>query len=184
MHRNATLKEFFQVQKEESSNILLSWIITSVVFCVMASVVLSQFIPIVPKFVSERSFLGLELNKFGFTLISIMSFYFIKSILTFIFYRSLGVNKLLINFYIVADKFYFFVSLLLIMASIAIFYFPIDEIKFLYIFIISSGILLILKNTLYLFNKAQILPKEWYYKILYICTLQIVPILVLWKFLF
>ncbi|MBC7556005.1 MAG: DUF4271 domain-containing protein, partial [Chryseobacterium sp.] len=27
-------------------------------------------------------------------------------------------------------------------------------------------------------------PKNWYYKFLYICTLQIMPILVLLKFLF
>ncbi|MBE2274452.1 MAG: DUF4271 domain-containing protein, partial [Flavobacteriales bacterium] len=26
--------------------------------------------------------------------------------------------------------------------------------------------------------------KKWYYKFLYICTLQIIPVLVLWKVLF
>jgi hypothetical protein len=35
-----------------------------------------------------------------------------------------------------------------------------------------------------LFHKEPILPKEWYHKILYICTLQILPLLVLAKLLF
>ncbi|TQE61297.1 DUF4271 domain-containing protein, partial [Leptospira interrogans] len=40
------------------------------------------------------------------------------------------------------------------------------------------------KNLVYIFHNQPILPEKWYYKFLYICTLQIVPVLVLWKFLF
>ena len=40
------------------------------------------------------------------------------------------------------------------------------------------------QNSISTFNRNPTLPKEWYYKFLYICTLQILPHLVVWKFYF
>ena len=40
------------------------------------------------------------------------------------------------------------------------------------------------KQIYYILHSSNILPQKWYYKFLYICTLQIVPVLVLWKLLF
>ncbi|MGV4414840.1 DUF4271 domain-containing protein [Chryseobacterium sp. T1] len=184
LHRDANLKDFMTLQKDDSSNIILSWMLTSVVVCVMLSVLLSQFVPVVPKIVSDVSWLGYELNKFGYTFMCISGFYLTKSLLSYFYYSSLGCNRNLINLYLTANKFYFLVSLVLIGASLAIFYFPIDEIQFLYILMIIGGLTFILKIFIYLFNNQPILPKEWYYKFLYICTLQIVPLLVLIKLLF
>ncbi len=184
LHRDANLQDFLSLKKEESSNIILSWLLTSVVLCIVLSVVISQFIPVVPKFASSMHIFGYELNKFGYSLLCITLFYLVKSLLSYFYYSSLGCNRNLINLYLVANKFYFLFTLVLMGLSFAIFYFPIDDIKFLYIFIISVGLIFILKNCIYLFNNQPILPKEWYYKFLYICTLQIVPLLVLIKMLF
>ncbi|MDO5616201.1 MAG: DUF4271 domain-containing protein, partial [Cruoricaptor ignavus] len=40
------------------------------------------------------------------------------------------------------------------------------------------------KILFFTFNKNYILPKEWYYKFLYICTLQFAPLFALSKLLF
>ncbi|MGX9986459.1 DUF4271 domain-containing protein [Chryseobacterium sp. POL2] len=184
LHRDATIKEFLLLKQDESSNIVLSWLMTSVAFSIMVSVTLSQFLPVIPQFIADLQLGGYTLNKFGLTLISICLFFTTKSILTYFFYTSLGYNKLLVNLYMLANKFYFLGTIILIITSFTFFYFPIDGLKFLYITIISGIFLFILKLFLYWFNKPQIMPNEWYYKILYICTLQIAPLVVLWKFLF
>lgn len=184
LHRDANLKDFMTLKKDESSNIILSWMLTSVVICVMLSVLVSQFVSVVPSSVAQLQLFGYQLNKFGYTLICITGFYLTKSILSYFYYSSLGYNRQLINLYLTANKFYFIVSLVLFGACFAIFYFPIDEIKFLYISTFIGGFIFILKIFIYLFNNQPILPKEWYYKLLYICTLQIVPLLVLIKLLF
>jgi len=184
LHRDASIKEFLLLKKDESSNVVLSWILTSIVFFVMSTVAFSQFVPVVPKFITDLQIGGFTLNKFGFVFISIVLFFLIKTIMTYFFFTSLGYNKLLINLYLLANKYYFLSSILLIIASFTFFYFPIDELKYLYITMISVLFLFILKLFLYWFNKPQTMPNEWYYKILYICTLQIAPLFVLWKFLF
>ena len=184
IYRNATIKDFLTIQKEEASNIVLSWMLTSFVFCIMLAVNLSQFLPATPQFLSEYTLYGYKLNKIGFTVLSLFSFYFVKNLLTYIYYSTLGYNKLLINLYLIANKLYFLGSLVLMASSFAFFFFPIDSVYFLYILFGLCLFMFITKLISYFFNTTKTLPFEWYYKILYICTLQIVPLLVLTKFLF
>lgn len=61
----------------------------------------------------------------------------------------------------------------------AYYYFPIDKERALGCYLIIIGLLFFIKNILYIFHRDEPLPREWYYKILYICTLQILPLLAL-----
>lgn len=184
LHRDASIKDFLLLKKEESSNIVLSWILTSVAFTIMCSVCLSQFVPTIPKSISNISFFGLSLNKFGFTFISVCLFFFSKTVLTFFFYSWLGYKKLLINLYTISNKYYFLYCIGFVAAALSLYYYDVDSLNFLYVIMICCTILFILKLCLIWYNKPQTLPREWYYKILYICTLQIAPLMMLWKLLF
>ncbi len=182
--RDANIKDFLLQKVEDSNNLTPSWVIISIVKCVMTALLLSQFVPIVPKFLSDIQLFDFQINKFGFTFLTLLSFDIVRNILTFFFYSSIGSGKNLKGLTLVSSKFYFLESIAFILASFALYYFPVDLVRYFY-FIIGLVIFsFILKNLIYLFHKQSILPENWYYKFLYICTLQIVPVLVLWKFLF
>lgn len=181
--RDANIKDFLLQKIEDSNNLTPSWLIISIVKCMMTALLLSQFVPIVPELFSI-DILGFQLNKFGFTFLTLLSFDIIKNILTFLFYSSVGSGKNLKGLTLVSSKFYFLESIVFIIASFALYFFPVDMVRYFY-FIIGLVIgSFILKNLIYSFHNQSILPEKWYYKFLYICTLQIVPALVLWKFLF
>ncbi|MFC4686086.1 DUF4271 domain-containing protein [Epilithonimonas pallida] len=182
--RDANIKDFLTQKIEDSNNLTPSWLIISIVRCVMLSLLLSQFVPVIPKIFSEIKFFGYQINKFGFTLMSVIIFDIIRNMLTFFFYSSIGSGKNLKGLTLVSSKFYFLESIALIIAGFTLYFYPIDLVKYFY-FIIGLVVgSFVLKNLIYIFHNQTILPEKWYYKFLYICTLQIVPTLVLWKFLF
>jgi Domain of unknown function (DUF4271) len=184
VEREANLKDFLLQKYFDASNNLPSWVITSCVITLTLSVLISQYIPVVPKYVADLQILGYQLNKFGFCLIAVIFFYAIKSSLGFLFFQSIGDGKKWTVFYFTSTKFYFVLSFLLIILCVTHYYFPIDRNKMFLYYIFFFSFVFIFKVFFYLFHKNNILPEKWYYKFLYICTLQIVPVLVLWKFLF
>lgn len=183
-NRDANIKDFLLQKIEDSNNLTPSWAIISIVRSIMIALLLSQFVPIVPKFVSELQIFGLELNKFGFTFLAVLAFDIIKNVLTFFFYNSVGDGKNLKGLALISSKFYFLESIGLIIAGFALYYYPLDLVRYFHAIIFVLIALFVLKNLIYIFHNQAILPEKWYYKFLYICTLQIVPVLVLWKFLF
>ena len=88
------------------------------------------------------------------------------------------------DFGFAAQKFYFVLSLILIILSFVHYYFSINKLSLFNYYLIAMVFLAIFKMLYYMFHRQQPLPKDWYYKILYICTFQILPMLALWKFLF
>ena len=93
--RNANIKDFLLQKTDDSSNLTPSWVIISIVRCVMLSLLLSQFVPVVPKTVSDIQPFGFQVNKIGFTLLTLFAFDLIRSLLTFFFYSSIGNGKIL-----------------------------------------------------------------------------------------
>ena len=183
-NRDANIKDFLTQKIEDSNNLTPSWTIISIVRSVMITVILSQFVPVVPKFVSDLQLFGIQLNKFGFTFLAVMTFDIVKNILTFFYYNSIGEGKKLKRLASISSKFYFLESIGLIVASFALYYYPLDLVRYFYVVLFVLISLFVMKNLIYIFHNQAILPEKWYYKFLYICTLQIVPVLVLWKFLF
>ncbi|WP_415325169.1 DUF4271 domain-containing protein [Chryseobacterium sp. MMS23-Vi53] len=184
VEREANLKDFLLQKYFDASNNLPSWVITSCVVTLTLSVLISQYVPVVPKFVADLQVLGYQLNKFGFCLLTIVLFYLTKTSLGFLFYQSIGDGKKWTIFYFTSTKFYFILSFLLIILSVTHYYFPIDRNKMFFYYLLFFCFVFIFKIFFYLFHKNNILPEKWYYKFLYICTLQIAPLLLLWKLLF
>ncbi|WP_292009704.1 DUF4271 domain-containing protein [Chryseobacterium sp.] len=184
IERGAALKDFLMQKYFDSSNNLPNWLIVSCVTTLTLTVMVSQYIPIVPKAVTDLQIAGYQMNKFGYSLFVLIFFYLIKSILGFLFYQSIGDGKKWTVFYFTATKFYFILSFLLIILCIAHYYFPIDKNVIFVYYLLFFCFVFIFKIFFYFFHKNDILPEKWYYKFLYICTLQIIPLLMLWKLLF
>lgn len=184
LNREATIREYLTQKTEDASNVFLSWVVVSVVYCWLLSVLLSQFVPILPKPVETFSLFGYSLNKIGYTSLVVGGFYLIKTSLTFLFFSSVNQVKRFNNLFFTASRFYFVLSLVVMVLVFLNYYFLTERMSLLYYLLLFLGLVLIFKVFLYLFSKNKTLPKEWYYKILYICTLQILPILAIWKLLF
>ncbi len=184
LQREASAREFLLQKIEDSSNSYLSWIIVSLVYVTSLSVLISQYIPVIPEFINKNSLFGFQLNKFGFTFFSLSAFYILKIIITYFYYYGVRTQKKWQQFYFVATRFYFVLSVLLILGCLQTAYYPFDRIETYQTYGILFLIIFVFKNIFYLFHNYRILPKNWYYKFLYICTLQIIPLMVLWKFLF
>nr|WP_307454356.1 DUF4271 domain-containing protein [Chryseobacterium sp. SORGH_AS_0447] len=184
VEREANLRDFLLQKYFDSSNNLPSWVITSCVVVLTLAVLISQYVPMVPKFVADLQILGYQLNKFGFCLIAVMLFYLVRTSLGFLFFQSIGDGKKWTIFYFTATKFYFILSFLLIILCVTHYYFPVDRNKIFFYYLFFFSFVFIFKVFFYLFHKNKILPEKWYYKFLYICTLQIAPLLLLWKLLF
>lgn len=182
--RGVRFWDFFMEKFSEASNIFLSWLIVSTVFCVVLSVLVSQYVPIVPKTITDIRFGDFELNKFGYTFLCLSIFYLFKVGLSYIFYAGIGNARKWSRFYFVNTKFYFGFSVALMILCIVHYYFEIDKREAFKIYFYSFSLIFVFKQFFSLFNVNKILPEKWYYKILYICTLQIAPFFALWKLLF
>ncbi len=184
LHRDSSVRVYLLQKFEDSSNNLLSWIIISTVFTLLLATFISQSIPIVPKRVSSIHFFGYELNKFGFTFLSLILIYILKSILSYIFYSGTGSISRWPLFQFVASKFYFIFSLLLMIICFYQYFYEVDALQLFNYSFFGFILVFLFKILLYIISPSAILPEKWYYKILYICTLQIVPVLVLWSVLY
>lgn len=182
--RGLSLKEFLLQDYGEKHNSFLCWTIISIGFVVSLSVLISQYIPIVPRFVVEYDVNGYVLNKIGVMISALLGFYFVKTIITALFYKGIGQVERYLVLGFVAQKFYFVLSLLLVIISVIHYYYPIDRVELYQYYILLISLIFLGKNIFYLFHKDKPLPEEWYYKILYICTLQILPLLAIWKLIF
>ncbi|MDQ0476036.1 MULTISPECIES: DUF4271 domain-containing protein [Chryseobacterium] len=184
LHRDSSVRVFLMQKFEDSSNNFLSWLIIGVVFTLLFAALISRSVPIVPKKISDIHFFGYELNKFGFTLFSLSAFYGLKSTLSYVFYAGTGSMKRWALFQFTASKFYFMLSFVLMALCVYQYFYEVSDLQlFDYYFIGFIGVF-IFKIFFYLLSPGHLLPEKWYYKFLYICTLQFAPILVLWKVLY
>jgi hypothetical protein len=184
VQREANIKDFLFQKYFDSPNNFASWIIVSVVVCICLSVLISQYIPTTPQLLQKWSVFGVQLNKFGFTFLVISLFYFVRTFLSFLFYQSTGNAKRWPLLYFTSTKFFFIFALVLIIGCVANYFYPVDREIIFKIFLSVLGFVFVFKLFFYLLHKNDILPQKWYYKILYICTLQIAPLLVVWRLLF
>ena len=184
LKRDSNVRDFLMQKFPDSANNLLSWIIISLVFCALLAAFIAPFIPVIPVKVRELQLFGYELNKFGFSLVAILIFYWVRNLVSYLFYAGTGSLKKWHIFYFTISKFYFCVSILLMVLCVLNYFYTLDETRAFEIYFVGFSVLFVFKLTYYLSHRNNILPPKWYYKFLYICTLQIVPVLVLWKVLF
>lgn len=184
LNREVSLKDFLVQKYEDAANSYLTWLVVSAVFCVQASVLVSQYLPGVPQWLGQWSVAGYTANKFGYALLIVTLFYFIRNMLTFLFYSATGQDKNYHHLFFAASRLFFIASIIVMILNFVNYYIDTDKYFFLQVLFALTLFFFIFKQFFYLFNRLAVLPEEWYYKILYICTLQIVPVLVLWKVLF
>lgn len=184
LHRGGTLVNYLRQEMTVSANNFLSWMISSAVFAVLLSTLISQYIPTLPEVIEKNAIGGFTLNKFGYTLAVLTAYYLFKTIFTYIFFQSVGAGKCWPRFYFVAGKFYLIYALVLMVMCVVHYYFSIDTVIIFPYYVLAGLIIWVGKIFYYIFQHPAVLPKEWYYKILYICTLQIAQVLVVYKSLF
>lgn len=178
------LKSFFVSEIEDTNNITISWLITTFCFTLSMATLLADYVPFVPRFIQNISVEGYVLNRFGFAFLSVFIFYLLKTAFSYFYYQAIGDVERWEQLPFYATKYYFVVSICFMIFSFAYYYYPIDRLTFFYIFAGFLAIIFVFKLLFYHFHQADFLPRIWYYKFLYICTLQIAPILALWKLLF
>lgn len=184
LQREATVRDFLLQSFEDAGNTLISWAICSLVFFVLASVVLSNYVSVLPKFVDDAQLLGYQLNKYGFTFLSLLLFHLFKTLLTYLFYQSTGDGQRFNQLYFAATKYFFAISLLLPPLAVVQYFIKPGRAALFELYFAGAAGFILFKVLYYLFSRPAVLPEKGYYKILYICTLQIIPVLVLWKLLF
>ena len=184
LHRDSTVRVFLMQKFADSSNNYLSWLIVSAVFVVLLAVFISQSIPVVPKEITDVQLFGYELNKFGFTMLSLVVFYSLKSGLSYLFFAGTGSLKRWRLFQFAASKFYFVFSLVLMFLCVYQYYFEVDGLLVFDFYFTGFVATFLFKIFFYLLSPNDILPEKWYYKLLYLCTLQLAPLMVIWTVLF
>ncbi|MBO4233421.1 DUF4271 domain-containing protein [Riemerella anatipestifer] len=183
--RDISLIKFFTLKEEFANNTIQSWVITSVGFTILASVALSDILPINPHlFAKYFNIFGYTPNKVGSIVLALVFLFFFRTVSTYFFLASIGEVERWKSFYFLTTKFFLGYSLALIGLVFVQNYLLTEKAWVIYMYIVFFCMSFIFKNLVYLFHHKAILPDEWYYKILYICTLQILPFLVVWKFLF
>ena len=185
LNKDVNFWEYLKMSQEDASNVFINWLLVSISYVFIISVFLSQYIPIVPKFIAEYVNIGgFTLNKFGFIFSSLLIFYGVKCAFGYLFYMSTANNERWKNYVFNVNKFFGVLIILVCALTIFHYFYPVDRnIAFNY-YIWILIFFFCAKIAYLLFNPNPCMPKEWYYKFLYICTLQILPYLVVWKFLF
>lgn len=184
IQKEVSFKEYLLQPYGEAQNNVLSWIFVSGVFIVSQALLLAQYIPIVPRYVTDIDISGWVLNKIGFMIIVLSIYYLLRTLLTLLFYRAIAQPKKWLILGFLAQRFYFIESLIIMMAVIAHYYLGVDREQAYIVYAIAGMVFFVIKNICYFLHKGKPLPREWYYKILYICALQILPMLAVWKFVF
>ena len=159
LQRGESLLDFLFQEYSGGQNNILNWSIISIVFCVVFSVLFSQYIPVIPPYIAEVEVNGFVLNKIGMMLILLLLFYLLRAVVTLLFFSAIGQVKKFLVYVINKGEAYIYYAF------------------FMLVFFVG-------KNVFYFLHREKPLPEEWYYKILYICGLQILPVLAIWKFIF
>lgn len=184
LQREVSLQEFLLQRYSLAQNNFLSNLVITMSHIASLSVLFSQSLPIVPRWAVEWDISGFVLNKIGFMLMILSLFYLLKFLLTVLFYFGIGQPDKILKLTFVAQRFYIVESLFLVLVSLFYYYFQGQGSGQGIEYWLGLILLWLLKILFYLLHKDCPLPSEWYHKILYICTLQILPFLAVWKLLF
>lgn len=184
LKRDSTVREFLTQELNDSSNSFLCWITIGLVFCLVSSTLVSQYVAVLPDKLKQLSLFGYSLNKFGFSFLALGLFLSLRTGLSYVLWSGTAARKRWRAYYFAASKFYFISSVLVMGLCFVRYYTAVNEVQLFDLIVHSAAILFIFKLLYYLLHPVEILPSKWYYKLLYICTLQIMPVIVLFKVLF
>lgn len=184
-NKGASLLQMLKSVPDETDHTYLNSIFITFAYILTLSVFISPFIPIVPEFVAnDLDINGYKLSKFGFTFISLLLFYPLKTVFSYLFYKATLSSKEWVFYVFSVNKYFIILTILFCGLTVAQYFYPVDS-NLMFNYYIALLIFLFIGKQAYLaFNHYRTLPINWYYKILYICTLQILPYIAIGKFLF
>jgi|GEM_PF-87950 len=185
LNKDQSLLEYMKLPVEYGGNLLMNWVVSGFIYVSVSSVLLFDYVQEIPDFVTDNiSLWGYNFNEFWFIFIVNSVFYIIKCIFSYLFFVVTGNVKRWKTYVFVVNKLFYFAILPTCLLVFIYYFYPINQDYFFNILVIFFFLLLLLKNIFLIVSANKPLPREWYYKFLYICTLQILPHLILWWFLF
>jgi len=177
--------EYVELSAEYSGNTFTNWILSGCVYVLVLSVLLFNYISTIPDFITDNiNFYGYSLNNFGFIFVVYSLFYIVKSVFSRIFFIFTGNKKRWKSHVFTTNKFFYFVTLLICLLIIIYYFYQIDQYSFFKLCTVFFILIFIVKIIFLITSSNKALPKKWYHKFLYICTLQILPHFAVWWFLF
>lgn len=183
-HQYGSFKKYLLQEYYESASHLTNWIALSIIFWLLQAVLVSPYLPMIPHDLVALHIGDYHLNKLGSVLLCSGLMQFSVSVLGAGLFLTTGNAERWPRYFYAISRFYFVYCLLLVVGIIALYYYPVDRYVFFVLLVTGFGIIFIFKQLYLIFHRLEILPAEWYYKILYICTLQFAPLLALWNYLF
>lgn len=184
-HKGMGLIDYLTGPMEETGNLYSSWILGSIAFAMCWSVILSSFIPAVPRSWQDLvSFSGFRFTSFGFVFWCVSGLMLFRSIFSFLFFHTSGHKSTWLPFVHQALQFHTVYTLFLLPSILIWFYILDSSVHFFPHIIAILGGIEVLKIVHYLIHHRHCLPHGWYHKMLYICTLEILPLFFLWKYIY
>lgn len=183
-NRDASVKDFLLQDRASAANIFPSWLLVSAADALLLAALLSKMLPGLPRWAESLNLFGFGMSRFGLAFAGLLILYPLRALLTLLLYYTTGNGERWERFYFVAGKFYFVLAFPLAAAVFYAYYSGVDGLLFFRAAAAAACIVFIFKNIFYLAHPLHILPRQWYYKILYLCTLQMAPTLALVKLLF
>jgi len=168
-----------KLSAEYGGNILMNWIVSGIVYVFVFSVLSFNYIYVVYDFIAENfNLYGYILNKFGFAIVVCSLFYIVKGGFSYLFFIITGSKNKWRSYLFTINKFFYFANILICILIVIYYFYPIDQDIFFKLSTIFFILSFLFKIILLLTSSNNVLPKEWYYKFLYICVLQILPYLI------
>lgn len=184
LYQHPTVWHYLKAPQVPSVNNLAFYVIVSGVCTALLAALLSGYVPLLPAWTDELRVAGIGLNPFGYTWWVLSLTDAVRVLLTFLLFSATGNAQRWAHFYYFMAKYQVVYSFPLLVLCIARYFFPVDVYHFGEILLITLGLSFIIKIALTLILRPEVLPSPWYYKLLYICTLQFSPVLLVAQLLF
>jgi len=176
LNKDQSLLEYMKLSAEYGGNILMNWIVSGIIYVFVLSVLLFNYISIIPDFILEKFYPNeYDLNRFLFVFVVFSLLYIVNAFLSYLFFIVTGNRKRWRSYVFAVNKFFYFVTIFICLLIIIYYFYPINRDIFFNLSIIFFVFLFLFKIIFLITSSNKVLPKEWYYKFLYICILQILP---------
>jgi hypothetical protein len=190
LNKNMSIGDYLRQTYHPESHYFGQVLLIGLVFTSLLSLWLWPLLPTLPAWLQDIEVMGYVPNKFGYLLACMASYMIIKHLLCWCFYLCSGSLKRWVPYCFSLHKFYLVFSALVVLLIINQYFLHVEH------YFLPKGFdehrtyglilvgMFVTKCIFEFFHQEPILPKQWYHKFLYLCTLQILPLLVLAKLLF
>lgn len=182
--RAKTAKQIFSPYGEDLLNKIPAYVCLSLAYAIGTGILLYATAVGRPLEVLRADINGYRLSEAGYIAALLAVYFPLRFILTRILYAMCGSLGRFVNLQFFFTKYYLAATPLLVCAGFIFFFYEQYSPQAILTLRYILAAALLVKMLLMLLSAGKILPKNHYLKILYFCTLQIMPVLVLIKALY